>query len=254
MTTGFIITVALQILCAMHAARKANSMTWVAIIVFVPLIGALVYIFAVVLPDWSASFTGQKVIKAASKPINVKKEINKLKEIAIISPSVKNKQNLANAYIKAKKYKEAQTVFKSGLADNRYNNDLELLLGLIQTQFYLKQYQEVIDSYSRLIKNNSKVKSPEGHLLYARSLQAINNMKAAINEYEKLHTYYPGLEASARYYRALIESGKTEIAKEVHNSIMYKYAHSPSYYRKEQKKWIELTSAKTMTFKSKKSA
>ena len=44
--------VLLQIACAYHAYRNGNAQPWLFIILLFPLIGSIVYIVAVVLPDF----------------------------------------------------------------------------------------------------------------------------------------------------------------------------------------------------------
>jgi hypothetical protein len=55
-----------------------------------------------------------------------------------------------------------------------------------------------------LIAEKPNFKSPEGHLVYARALAALDERAKAREEFEVLVGYFAGLEARARYAEALL--------------------------------------------------
>jgi hypothetical protein len=55
-----------------------------------------------------------------------------------------------------------------------------------------------------LIAATPDFKSPEGHLVYARALAALDERTKAREEFEVLVGYFAGLEARARYAEALL--------------------------------------------------
>jgi hypothetical protein len=59
-----------------------------------------------------------------------------------------------------------------------------------------------------LIARNPAFKSPDGHLLYARALEAEGRTDAALSEYATLSQYYAGAEARLRYGQLLRRSGR----------------------------------------------
>lgn len=67
---GFLL-VAVQIGFAVHALEKGYPLFWVFLIIFVPLLGCLLYAVLVILPEVRSSratLTASKVIKSASHP------------------------------------------------------------------------------------------------------------------------------------------------------------------------------------------
>ena len=59
------------------------------------------------------------------------------------------------------------------------------------------------DLLDDLIRKQPKFKSPEGHLVYARALAALDDRPRAREEFEVLVGYFAGLEAKARYAEIL---------------------------------------------------
>ena len=71
--------------------------------------------------------------------------------------------------------------------------------GLAQAYFESSGHAKAKETLERLIASNPDYESHDGHLLYARTLEALGEVDAAIKEYEILATAYPGEEARAWY-------------------------------------------------------
>jgi len=92
----------------------------------------------------------------------------------------------------------------------------------------------------RLIKENPDFKSPDGHLLYARALEADGDLEKARNEFSALAAYFPGAEAKYRYAAILKKSGDSEKANAVLTRLLEDAELSTRHYRKTQKEWLTL--------------
>lgn len=85
-----------------------------------------------------------------------------------------------------------------------------------------------------------QVGSADGHLLYAKTLQALGETEQALEEYRVVVQSYAGEEARYRFALLLKASGQAHEASKVFNEILTRTRHSPEYYRRGQKPWIEL--------------
>ena len=90
-----------------------------------------------------------------------------------------------------------------------------------------------------LIRMNPDFKSPEGHLLYARSLEEEGNIDKAIEEYRVLAGSYPGAEAAVRYAQLLKSQGRGDEAQKVVRDLLEQARIAPAHYRKAQKSWLD---------------
>jgi hypothetical protein len=91
-----------------------------------------------------------------------------------------------------------------------------------------------------LIAATPDFRSCEGHLLYARAVEAEGDLEAALHEYEALAQGYPGEEGRVRYGLLLKRHGGAAKANEVFREVLTRADVSPKYYRREQREWIEI--------------
>ncbi|HWG80800.1 MAG TPA: tetratricopeptide repeat protein, partial [Stellaceae bacterium] len=66
---------------------------------------------------------------------------------------------------------------------------------------------------------NPNINSPEGHMIYTRSLELQGKTEQALREYAALITYYPGQEARCRYARLLAENGRAAEARRLFEEV-----------------------------------
>ena len=109
-----------------------------------------------------------------------------------------------------------------------------------KAQFALGLAGEARDTLDALIAANPKYRSSDGHLLYARALEAMGETAAALHEYETLAPGYPGEEGRARYAQLLLRDGQRDKAQAVFNDIIRRSSLAPDYYRRDQREWIDL--------------
>src|SRR5207342_2437820 len=85
-----------------------------------------------------------------------------------------------------------------------YADDPQVRIHLARALVEAGQAQEARTVLDRLIAEQPKLKSPEGHLIYARAAAAAGDRERARSEFESLVSYYAGLEARARYAEVLL--------------------------------------------------
>jgi hypothetical protein len=90
-----------------------------------------------------------------------------------------------------------------------------------------------------LIRRNPDFKSPDGHLLYARTLEAEGNVVKALEEFAALSEYYPGAEAGVRYARLLVSAGQRPLAQQTLKALLDRAKFAPAHYRKAQREWLD---------------
>src|SRR5204862_1142594 len=116
-------------------------------------------------------------------------------------------------------YREAAEWYQ-GCLSGVYRDDPKVMLGLAEARFHLEDYAQTRDVLERLIQANPDFKSPDGHMLYARTLEELGDTDAAFEEYRVLAGYYPGVEAKCRYALLLKQRGQNDEARELFNEIV----------------------------------
>ena len=90
-----------------------------------------------------------------------------------------------------------------------------------------------------LQKHNPDFRSAEGHLLYARALEAEGKIDEAVREYSAVSGYFPGAEARYRLALCLKVAGKSSASRAELESILNDAKLAPPHFRKSQKTWLD---------------
>ncbi len=105
-----------------------------------------------------------------------------------VADNLLNRLALALACLKHGRHDESVELFES-LDAGECHDDPLILLGLARSQFGLERFQAARQSLDRLIATNPEFRSEAGHLLYARTLEALGEVRDALHEYETLTSY-----------------------------------------------------------------
>lgn len=224
---------------AIHVIRSGREIYWIYIIMFIPAIGCLLYFFTQVLPDSRNSYSARKAGNNLLKTVDPQRELRKRKDELDIADTVENRLKLADEYIASGSYDEAIPLLQKSL-NTTNENDPYILLKLAEAQFGDEDYSRAIDTLDLLIRENPDFQSPDGHLLYARSLEGSGKTEQALKEYEVLAASYPGEEARIRYALLLQQENQPTRANEVFSDILTRARRAPKYYTKKEKQWINM--------------
>jgi hypothetical protein len=232
------LSAAIQALFIVHAHRTGRR-DWIWILLIVPIAGCVFYFFLEMLPDIRNSREGKKAVKTILKTIDPQMDLKQAAKELMISDNVQNKLNLASECIDQRLYEEAINLYQSSLK-GIYQTDPRIMFSLAQAFFLNLDYAKTKETLDNLIATNPDFKSQEGHLLYARTLESLNDIDKAIDEYKVLINYYSGYEAKCRYALLLKKLGRLEESNTIFQEILKLSESVPKPYRKAQKAWIDI--------------
>lgn len=232
-----ILSALLQIALIVHAVRTGRAPYWIWILFLAPGIGAAAYIVIELLPELMASRGARQAFRGVQKTLNPGADLRQLQREHRLSGSVDASRRLANELIAIGKFQEAIEHYENALT-GLYEDDPDLLLGLAQAQFENGAYAQAKQTLDRLIEKNPDFKSPEGHLLYARSAEQCGEMTLAESEYKAVAGYFAGAEAKVHYAIFLERIGKSDEALQVYKDIADTAELAPRHYRIAQKQWL----------------
>lgn len=229
----------IQVLLIIHAIKTGRRDPWVWIILFFPGIGSALYAFFELLPEMRRTREGRAVANKILKAVDPHRDLKRLTAELARSENVANKINLAKECVSAGMYEQAIELYRTSLT-GIHATDPDIMLGLATAQFHQGHYADSKTTLDDLIKHNPKFTSAEGHLLYARSLEGLEQHAAALEEYRGLVTYYAGYEAKCRYALLLKKLGHTESALQLFKEILTQSKHLSRGYQQAQKQWIDI--------------
>ena len=244
MSPILLLSAALQIACAVHVVRTGRPMYWLFILLIGSFVAVAVYLLAEVLPDLRHSPGAQRAARGLRARVDPERGKRLAGRRLDMADTAANRAALAEQSLLAGDFRQAAELYGSCLK-GLYRTDPDLMLGLAQAQFGLDQAAEARRTLESLIAANPDFRSIDGHLLYARSVEACGDTEAALHEYETLAAGYPGEEGRARYALLLQRAGQAARAREVFDEILKRTRAAPKYYRREQREWIALAERET---------
>lgn len=229
----------IQIALAIHVVRTGREIYWIYIIMFIPVLGAGLYIFTQVLPEIQQSRTVHTATNSLIKAIDPQRELRKRKQQLEIANTLENKLKLADECYEAKMYDDAIELYQSCLKGVG-EGDPDTMLKLAHAYFGKENYDKTLQTLDELIRLNPNFTSPEGHLLYAQSHEMQENYAKALQEYAVVAENYPGEEGRVRYALLLIKQAQPEKARSILQDSIQRSKLAPKFYQKKERYWINL--------------
>jgi len=233
-----ILSIAVQVLLIIHCIKTGRNQMWIWVLAFLPLAGSIAYIAIELVPDVLRSRTAQRTGRNVRKALDPGASLRRYENEMRITGNVDSRQRYADELVARGRYEEAISEYRQALT-GLYEHDPKLLLGLARAQFGKGEHSAARQTLDDLIRLNPDFRSPEGHLLYARSLEGEGNLAKALEEYHVLAPSYPGAEAAVRYARLLKREGRQDDARSVARELLEEARIAPAHYRRAQREWLE---------------
>jgi hypothetical protein len=190
------------------------------------------------LPELFRSRAAQRSARTFRKAMDPGADLRRYESEARVAGNVASRQRYAEELVRHARYDEAIGQYREALS-GLYEHDPNLMLGLAQAQFGKGDASGARSTLDELIRRNPDFRSPSGHLLYARALEAEGNVNKALEEYRVLAPSYPGAEAAVRYAQLLQAQGRQEEARQVARELLEQARIAPGHYRRAQRPWLE---------------
>jgi hypothetical protein len=228
----------IPILLIIHVIKTGRNQIWIWVLALFGPVGAVAYVVVEIIPDLLRSRAARKTTRGLKKAFNPGGDLRRYENEARVGGNVASRQRYAEELARHGRYDEAIEQFRSALT-GLYEHDPNLMLGVAKAQFGKADPAAARATLDDLIRLNPDFRSPEGHLLYARSLEGEGNIEKALDEYRVLATSYPGAEAAVRYAQLLESRGRKEEAQRVVRELLEQARIAPRHYRRAQRSWLD---------------
>lgn len=226
-----ILSVLIQVALVIHIIKTGRDTKWIWIIVTLPLVGSLAYLFIELLPGAGNTQTAQRATTKLRDTISPDADLKGAAREFSTSETVASAVKLAAECLEHGHYDEGKEVLyraRTGI----HVDDPEILFGIAQCEFGLEHFKTVRELLEELIEKNPDYQNQDAHLLYARSLEAVGDTTNAELEYTTLHGYATGPRASLFYAKFLRNQGQQGAAREVFTHIVNKAQNAGRHYNK----------------------
>ncbi len=233
-----ILSIAVQVTLIIHVIKTQRSQLWIWVLLLLPLAGGVAYVVAEILPELFRSLTVQRTVRGVRKAMDPARDLRRYESETRVAGNVASRQRYAEELVRHERYDEAIAQYREALT-GLYEHDPNLMLGLARAQFAKGDAAAARATLDQLIARNPDFRSPEGHLLYARALEAEGNVTKALEEYAVLAPSYPGAEGTVRYAQLLDAQGRHAEAQKLSRELIEQARIAPRHYRKAQRAWLE---------------
>jgi hypothetical protein len=232
-----LLIIALQIFCGVHAARNGHAYPWLFIIIIAPLIGSIIYMILIMLPEMQR--VGAQAAKGITKVIDPDRDYRARRREAELVGSADSKRALAEECIRRGDFAEAVTTLEGTLV-GVHADDPVLLYALARARFMNDDPVGAQRALDDLRASNPEWNSPDAHLIYARALEEQGKTAEALEDYAALIRYFPGEEARCRYALLLKKEGRSKEARALLQQVIDSVDGAPKHYREAQSSWLTL--------------
>lgn len=242
MSIVFLLSIALQVGCAVHVVRSGRPLYWIWLIIIGSYLAVAVYVLIAVIPDLRHDPRGRQAVNRTVNLIDPQRRRRELQRQLELSDTVHNRRRLAEESLKLGDYTNARELYES-LLTGMYATEPDFMLGLAQAQAGEGDFAATRGTLESLIAANPRYKSHDGHLLYARSLEALGQTDEALEEYRVLADSFPGEEGRFRYGRLLAKTARHDEARDVFATQIRRASLMPGYYRRKEQEWLKAAKA-----------
>jgi hypothetical protein len=225
---------ALQGFCVLHCVKRGRQSGWIWLIVFLPLIGCLIYLYTEV-------FTRRGVQHVQSGVVNVLNPGNKIKKLETnlkFSDTFNNRVALADAYLASGQTLKATELYESSLTGNFVENE-HVLSQLVIAYFQLKRYDEILPIAKKIQKLPQFARS-RAHILYAMALEATGHPEQAETEFKSMKARFSNFEARYQYGCFLVRAGRKEEARQLLNEMTGEFTYLSAPEKRDNRQWFTL--------------
>src|SRR5882724_9709571 len=133
----------LEIMLIIHAVKTGRATPWAFIILFAPLVGAIAYVVAVLVPDWFGSPQGVSAQRRVANSLNPEKRYRALSDAVEIADTIANRAALAEECLALERFEEAKRHFEVILTRPMGDEPL-YMAGRARAQFGLGQAADTV--------------------------------------------------------------------------------------------------------------
>lgn len=235
-----------SLLCGIHAVRTGRVQPWLWILVIGGPLGATIYVFAVLLPEWLGGRTARKIGGAAQKALDPERDYRAAKLALEDAETVGNRMRLAQAAAALGRWEEAEAAWVLCVI-GQFKDDPVVLLGHANALIELGRFPEALKRLEALSTLGKENDTGPAALAYARTYEGLGRNDEADAPYRFAADRVPGLEAACRYAAFLAKTGKREEAALALAEIQRRFQKINPELRRLDRPWLDMAAKAVAT-------
>jgi hypothetical protein len=233
-----VIVLALDIIAIIHIVRNGYPQWWIFVVLFAPGAGALAFFLFAVLPGLGSTPAGRKAVANVRRTLDPDRELRERAKAFDRASTPKNAIDLAEELVRRGYHDDAVALY-ARVMTGLFEHDPSLLIGRARAEFGKGDFAAARRSLDLVQEHHPGFVSREGHLLYARTVEALGEHGQAVEEYEALIPTYPGPEAKVRFALMLERLGKTTRAQELFAEVVQAHEDRRGQLLPDDRDWFD---------------
>ncbi len=213
----FYLLVAVQVFCAYHAYKHQKPYYWFFVIMFLPLVGCIVYIIT----QMYTKADVDRIQSDITKVVNPTKQVKDLQQRLQFSDSYANRIDLADAYFEINDFQNAIEHYQHTLQDT-VQDDTHARQQLVLSYFKLGDYQNVIAN-AEVILNKPEFQGSKSQFCYGLSLKELGKFEEAKTQLKAIDRPYSNYAERLELAKFYLENDNKTEGEDLLNEI---YAES----------------------------
>lgn len=177
-----------------QSAPSANTI----ILFSLPLLGSVVYFFAIYLPDSRLERGARKVVARAAKALDPTRELREAREAFEYTPTAQNQTRLAAAQLEAGQADEAATSYEACLK-GPFANDLDIRWGAARAWLASGRAAQALAQLQAIRAQDASFRAEAVSLALARAWAENGRAAEARQEFESALARFGSFEARAEF-------------------------------------------------------
>jgi hypothetical protein len=234
-----ILTYLPALLCGIHVVRTGRELYWLWILVIAGPLGALIYFFAIIVPELAGGRTARHVGKAARQALDPNRDYRNALTALEDTPTIGNRMRLARAAEALGRWDDAETQWAQ-CAIGQGAEDTAILLGHAHALLELDRWQEALARLERVKALGREGETPTAVLAFARAYEGLGRNDEADAAFRFAADRVPGLEGGARYVMFMARTGRRADAEVGFSEIERRLAKIAGPLRAEARVWRDM--------------
>lgn len=205
--------IALQVFCFYHIFKNRSPYYWILIILFVPLIGFIIYLFRYLYNSRDAEKVQEDVINA----INPTKKTRELERKLEFSDTYANRIALADAYFDNQNFVSAISNYEKSLEDTVQDN-LYAQQQLVLSYFKLHNFEKTI-KHAEEIADKPAFKGSKQQFCYGMALKEMGKIEEAETQLKQIDRPYSNYTERLELAKLYLETGRLNEGKSLLEEI-----------------------------------
>jgi hypothetical protein len=212
-----------------HFIRRRPDNYWLWIILIGGWIGALVYIFAEVLPDAG-------LLRQTFKGFPRRRRIHELQAIILDNPSAGNYEELADLYLDEKKFDRARECYDKAISSRTDSPDPFYRRGIAESE--LGDFPAAVTDLERVVAKDPQYDFHRAAGLLAHAYAKTGQIEKADALFQKTTQISTLSETYLNYASFLASQGRNAEARVWTQRILAKKPTLPGYLRRRERPWF----------------